>query len=140
MSNGSLGIDQTLPGPTGPLTVAHTHAAFSSSSRSGVGVGFGEFVSVEAVGFGGVAAGGGVTSEDVGSCGDWLEVVGVDASFVSAEVVEGESFGDGSDEVLVDESVGASTSDIADPLDSVPVAVFAAEPFPAVRSLPHFGQ
>ena len=140
MSNGSLGIDQTLPGTTGPLTVSHTHAAFSSSSRPRVGVGFGEFVSVEAVGFGGVAAGGGVSSEDVGSCGDWLEVVWVDAPFVAAEVVNSESLGDWSDVVFVDESVGATVTDVADPLDSVPVAVFAAEPFPAVRSLPHFGQ
>ena len=92
-------------------------------------------MSLGAVALTGVSSCWRVAAEEIDSDLDWLEMLGVDTSGVLAEMVDGESLGDGANEELVGGAVRASFP--WPPETPVPVSVVCSEPFPTTLSPPH---
>ena len=117
-----------------PLEVTLTALAMDAGWSS-VEVGVVEGVPVDAVGLGGFES-----SLDVFSEGDGFEVVRSTTCVVSAEVVDGESVGDGTVGEFVGDSVDVLFVAVGWFDSTVSGRISIALPFPAVRSLPHLGQ
>jgi hypothetical protein len=133
---GSVGTTQTLPFSIGGRPVSHTQATLALSVAPDVGIP----LIVDVSGWAVVAPVRFVSPSEVFLDGDGFKVLRIDASLVAAEMVDGESDGDGPDGDFIDEPGRASLADSGDVLGGIAVGIMVASEGPAVRSLPHLGQ